>query len=77
MIDAELLNIVACPYCVTRPEKTKSTLARGDLEIVGPAQAPTGLKCKDCGREYRISDGLPNFLIDEAILPEKKDSAAR
>ena len=71
MIDPELLKILACPYCVTRPAKGKSQLAAGDLELQGPAGAPTGLKCKDCGRLYPIdADGLPHLLIESAKLPQ-------
>lgn len=70
MIDAELLKILACPFCVTRPEKGKSTLAKGELELQGPSGAPTGLKCKECGRLYRIKDGIPNLLVEEAETPK-------
>ncbi|HYG76975.1 MAG TPA: Trm112 family protein [Planctomycetota bacterium] len=72
MIDAELLKVLACPWCVTRPEPGKSHLAKGELELQGPAAAPNGLKCKQCGRVYKIdADGLPNLLVDEAVLPAK------
>jgi uncharacterized protein YbaR (Trm112 family) len=70
MIDAELLQVLACPFCVTRPEKGKSTLARADLELQGDAKNPSGLKCKQCGRVYKIENGIPNLLIEEAVLPE-------
>lgn len=30
------------------------------------------LVCDQCGRRYRIDDGIPIMLIDEAELPEKK-----
>jgi uncharacterized protein YbaR (Trm112 family) len=71
-MDAELLKILACPACVTRPEKGKSTLASGALELQGPADAPTGLRCKQCGRLYKIEQGIPNLLVDEATVPEPK-----
>lgn len=29
------------------------------------------LVCEQCGRRYRIDDGIPIMLIDEAELPEK------
>ena len=72
MLTPELLKILACPYCVTRPEKDKTVLAKGELELQGSAEKPSGLKCKQCGRIYGIEDGLPNFLIEEAKTPEKK-----
>ena len=73
MIDAELLKILACPWCVTRPEPGKSTLAKAELELQGPPEKPTGLRCKQCGRLYKIdADGIPNLLVDEAVLPDQK-----
>jgi uncharacterized protein len=30
------------------------------------------LVCDECGRRYRIEDGIPIMLIDEAELPEQK-----
>ena len=69
MIDPELLKILACPWCVTRPEPDKNTLAKGELELQGPQEKPTGLKCKHCGRLYKIdAQGIPNLLIEDAVL---------
>jgi uncharacterized protein YbaR (Trm112 family) len=68
MIAPELLKALACPWCVTRPEKGKTTLAKGELETQGPVNNPTGLRCKECGRLYGIEEGLPNFLIEEAKI---------
>jgi uncharacterized protein YbaR (Trm112 family) len=70
-MDAELLKILACPACVTKPEKGKSTLATGELAPQGPTDAPTGLKCKSCGRIYKIEQGIPNLLVDEATPTTK------
>jgi len=71
-MDAELLKILACPACVTKPESGKSRLTEAALELQGSADNPTGLKCKSCGRLYKIEQGIPNLLVDEAVLPEKK-----
>jgi uncharacterized protein YbaR (Trm112 family) len=71
MIDAELLKVLACPFCVTRPEKGKSTLAKGELELQGDEKTPTGLKCRQCGRLYKITNGIPNLLVEEAELAQK------
>lgn len=71
-MDAELLKILACPFCVTRPEQGKTTLASGELELKGPADAPTAFVCKSCGRTYKVEGGLPNFLIEEAERPAAK-----
>ncbi len=69
MIDTEFLKILACPFCVTRPVKTKSALASGELELRGSADAPTGLQCVDCKRTYPIDkDGIFDLLIESAIV---------
>jgi uncharacterized protein YbaR (Trm112 family) len=73
MIDAELLKILACPWCVTRPDPAKGIPGKAELELQGPGDKPTGLKCKQCGRIYKIdADGIPNLLLEEAILPDQK-----
>lgn len=33
------------------------------------------LVCQGCGRRYRIEDGIPIMLIDEAELPEAPERA--
>ncbi|MEI6234667.1 MAG: Trm112 family protein [Planctomycetota bacterium] len=72
MIDAEVLKVLACPYCVTRPLNSKSTLAGGSLALRGPADAPTGLHCTDCNRTYPLDkDGIPHLLIDSATVEKK------
>jgi len=70
-MDAELLKVLACPACVTKPESGKTRLSQATLEPQGPANDPTGLKCKTCGRLYKIEQGIPNLLVDEAIMPKK------
>ncbi len=52
-IDAELLEILACPNC-----KTPVVLVRNG----------TGLKCQTCRRVYPIKDDIPVMLIDEATI---------
>ena len=74
MIDTELLKILACPWCVTRSESEKNLSLNGELELQGSVEKPTGLKCKQCGRFYKIdADGIPNLLVDEAVLPDRKN----
>ncbi len=73
MFSTDLLKVIACPWCVTRPETGKNVLAKGELELLGKADAPTGLKCKQCGRTYGfLENGVPNLLIEEATTTEKK-----
>ena len=71
MIDDELLKILACPWCVTRPEAPPAGIEKGALELRGPSEQPTALVCKQCRRTYKIEDGIPNLLVEEALLPEK------
>ncbi|HEV3217852.1 MAG TPA: Trm112 family protein [Vicinamibacterales bacterium] len=52
-LDAELLEILACPNC-----KTPVVLVHNG----------TGLKCNTCHRVYPIKDDIPVMLIDEATI---------
>jgi LSD1 subclass zinc finger protein len=52
-VDAELLQILACPHC-----KTPVTLVKNG----------TALKCAQCHRVYPIKDDIPVMLIDEATI---------
>jgi uncharacterized protein YbaR (Trm112 family) len=52
-IDAELLEILACPNC-----KTPVALVNDGA----------GLKCATCRRVYPIKDDIPVMLIDEATI---------
>jgi len=50
-MDDELLEILACPKC------------KGDLRL---SVDGTELRCENCRLIYRIDDGIPILLIDEA-----------
>jgi uncharacterized protein YbaR (Trm112 family) len=52
-VDAELLQILACPACKTPVELVKNG---------------TALKCHQCHRVYPIKDDIPVMLIDEATV---------
>ncbi|MEO8260292.1 MAG: Trm112 family protein [Acidobacteriota bacterium] len=52
-IDAELLEILACPSCKTP---------------VTPVKNDTALRCDSCKRVYPIKDDIPVMLIDEATI---------
>jgi uncharacterized protein len=52
-LDAELLEILACPNC-----KTPVVLVHDGA----------GLKCSTCHRVYPIKDDIPVMLIDEATI---------
>jgi hypothetical protein len=50
-IDAELLEILACPKC------------KGDIRLT---ESEDGLICDACKLKYPIKDDIPVMLIDEA-----------
>jgi uncharacterized protein YbaR (Trm112 family) len=52
-IDAQLLDILACPTDDHAPLRLE-----GDV-----------LTCTECGRRYPVVDGIPVLLIDEALPP--------
>ena len=52
-VDAELLEILACPNC-----RTPVRLVKND----------TALKCDTCKRVYPIKDDIPVMLLDEASI---------
>jgi uncharacterized protein YbaR (Trm112 family) len=52
-LDAELLDILACPNCKTPVKLVKNGAA---------------LKCGTCHRVYPIKDDIPVMLIDEATI---------
>jgi LSD1 subclass zinc finger protein len=52
----ELLAILVCPQC------------RGDLHYDRPAEK---LVCEACGLRYRVVDGVPDMLPEEAEKIER------
>lgn len=64
-LDAELLNILACPRC------------RGELTLQKKNDAPAGLECPACAVVYPIEEDIPVLLIEEAVPADqwKKDNA--
>ncbi len=50
-MDKSLLEILACPKC------------KGEL---GLAEEGTELRCAACRLAYRIDDGIPILLVEEA-----------
>ncbi len=61
MISKELLDILACPACDSRPPVHLSL----DQQY---------LVCNQCGRHYPIRDDIPVMLVDEAIIDPKPQS---
>jgi uncharacterized protein YbaR (Trm112 family) len=62
MIDAKLLELLACPACDDRPP------VRLDGET---------LVCDKCGRVYPIRDGIPEMLVESAILPGQSEETEK
>lgn len=56
MIDAKLLEIIACPKCKAK---------------VSYNAEKTGLCCHQCRLEYPIHDDIPVMLVDEAKAIEE------
>ena len=61
MIDAELLNILRCPYCVSGETRRTDKEDPGVLNLV---RDNNWLVCLDCGRKYPIRDEIPVMLIE-------------
>ena len=66
-LSPELLEILACPKC------------KGDLEY--RPEPEEQLVCHACRLAYRVEDGIPVMLIDEATVegeqPERNEESAR
>mgnify|MGYP006310301397 CR=1 FL=1 len=56
MISKELLDILACPACESRPP-------------VHLSEDEQYLVCDECGRHYPIRDDIPVMLVEEAVRP--------
>ena len=63
MIGKELLEILACPACDSRPP----------VEL---SDDGAWLVCTECARKYPVRDDIPVMLIDEAVLPEAEASGS-
>jgi uncharacterized protein YbaR (Trm112 family) len=62
MISKELLDILRCPL---DPSRTRLVL-EGDH-----------LNCERCGLRFKIRDGFPVLVAEEAILPPGCDSTSQ
>lgn len=62
MVDAELLEILRCPHCVSGDTR------RADLEdpgLLALEREGVWLVCQHCSRKYPIRDEIPVMLIEE------------
>jgi len=56
-IRKELLEILACPACDSRP--------RVEMDA-------DGIRCSECGRVYPVENGVPIMLVDRATQGKPK-----
>ena len=62
-LSPELLELLVCPRC------------HGDLAV---EEEPEALRCDACRLRFRVDDGVPVMLLDEAeLLASAEGSAAR
>jgi len=76
-VDPELLAILACPACDSRPSVTLCALEAGTAALVVEKyrdkfrdEEPVvtqGLHCAACGRVYPIVSDIPVMLVEEAL----------
>jgi hypothetical protein len=76
-VDPELLAILACPACESRPSVTLCPLEAGSAAQVVEKyrdkfrdEEPVvteGLHCAACGRVYPIVSDIPVMLVEEAL----------
>lgn len=66
-LDPRLLEILACPSDDHAP-----------LHVGSPTDPEADvLTCTSCGRQYRVEDGIPVLLLDEAIEPPAGEDAEK
>jgi uncharacterized protein YbaR (Trm112 family) len=53
MIPQELFDIMACPVC------------KKPLVVKNEGQS---LKCTECRRVYQVRGGIPNMMVEEAVI---------
>ena len=77
-IDAELLEILACPICKQEVKtvplsEARRTAVRDKFRDKFRGEEPVveqGLRCVKCGRIYPVVSDIPVMLIDEAFESE-------
>ncbi len=61
MVDAELLKILRCPYCVSGETRRTDKEDPGQLSLV---RQDSWLVCCDCERKYPVREEIPVMLIE-------------
>lgn len=83
-VDPELLEILACPACESRPPVTLCRLTAAAASAVveqyrekfsGEEPVVTdGLWCAACGRVYAVVSDIPVMLADQALPPDARQA---
>ncbi len=83
-VDPELLEILACPACDSRPPVTLCRLtAAAAASVVEQYRekfsgeepvASEGLWCAACGRVYAVVSDIPVMLADQALPPDARQA---
>jgi len=81
-VDPELLEILACPACESRPPvslcRLKDDVATSLVEKYRERMkdeepvVTEGLFCEACGRVYAIVSDIPVMLVEEALPAEAR-----
>ena len=81
-VDPELLEILACPACESRPPvalcalkpDVAATLVEKYREKMRDEEpvVTEGLQCSSCGRVYAIVSDIPVMLVDEALTADAR-----
>ncbi len=81
-VDPDLLEILACPACDSRPAvalcRLKEDVAKTLVEKYRPRMkdeepvVTDGLQCSSCGRVYAIVSDIPVMLVEEALPAEAR-----
>ncbi len=60
MINADLIDILQCPYC-----------SDGQLSIQSTESLCTGMTCDSCNESYRVNDGIPDLVPQKHLTNER------
>ena len=70
-LSPDLLEILRCPHCVTQPGDPPKDCQKGQLRY-----EKDRLTCLQCGRSYKVEDGIPDMIVEHAVLPGQTGNPA-
>ena len=65
-LSPELLEILRCPHCVGGSAEPPAGVRKGELRLETDI-----LRCLQCGRRYKVEDGIPDMIPEHAVLPDR------